>query len=71
MKLVIGKFRALGEGVRFIMNGANHPLTGTFAPDLAGRPDLRQVARDWRHRVDVHTAAPAARDGRGTPRSPG
>jgi 2-polyprenyl-6-methoxyphenol hydroxylase-like FAD-dependent oxidoreductase len=25
--------------------------------DLAGRPDLRETARDWRHRVDIHTAA--------------
>ncbi|MFF4772568.1 FAD-dependent monooxygenase [Microtetraspora fusca] len=24
--------------------------------DLADRPDLRRTARDWRHRVDVHTA---------------
>jgi hypothetical protein len=24
--------------------------------DLAGRPDLREIARDWRHRVDIHTA---------------
>ena len=27
-KLIIGKFCALAEGVRFIMNGANHKLTG-------------------------------------------
>jgi 2-polyprenyl-6-methoxyphenol hydroxylase-like FAD-dependent oxidoreductase len=25
--------------------------------DLADRPDLRETARDWRHRVDIHTAA--------------
>ena len=24
--------------------------------DLADRPDLRAIARDWQHRVDVHTA---------------
>jgi 2-polyprenyl-6-methoxyphenol hydroxylase-like FAD-dependent oxidoreductase len=24
--------------------------------DLAGRPDLRETARDWQHRVDIHTA---------------
>jgi hypothetical protein len=24
--------------------------------DLAGRPDLREIARDWAHRVDVHIA---------------
>ncbi|QYC42040.1 Pentachlorophenol 4-monooxygenase [Nonomuraea coxensis DSM 45129] len=24
--------------------------------DLAGRPELRQIARDWRHLLDVHTA---------------
>lgn len=27
-KLVIGKFGAPGEGVRFIMNGANHRMDG-------------------------------------------
>ena len=27
-RLVIGKFCALGEGVRFIMNGANHRMDG-------------------------------------------
>jgi hypothetical protein len=25
-------------------------------PDLAGRADLREAGRDWRHRVDIHTA---------------
>ena len=30
-KLIIGKFCALAEGVRFIMNGANHKLSG-FSP---------------------------------------
>jgi len=24
--------------------------------DLAGRPDLRETARDWQDRVDIHTA---------------
>jgi hypothetical protein len=24
--------------------------------DLADRADLRGVARDWRHRIDIHTA---------------
>jgi hypothetical protein len=24
--------------------------------DLADRPDLREIARDWRHRIDIHTA---------------
>ena len=24
--------------------------------DLAGRPDLRETARDWRHRVDIYSA---------------
>jgi len=24
--------------------------------DLADRPDLREAARDWRHRIDIHTA---------------
>jgi 2-polyprenyl-6-methoxyphenol hydroxylase-like FAD-dependent oxidoreductase len=68
---------------RYPMPGpSQHPLAGTFAPDLAlhtgpgmtsvaefmrpARPilldladrlDLREVARGWRHRVDVRTAA--------------
>jgi hypothetical protein len=25
--------------------------------DLADRPELREIAQDWQHRVDVHTAA--------------
>jgi 2-polyprenyl-6-methoxyphenol hydroxylase-like FAD-dependent oxidoreductase len=29
--------------------------------DLAGRPDLRETARDWRHRVDVRTATTGQR----------
>jgi hypothetical protein len=24
--------------------------------DLADRPELRETARDWQHRVDIHTA---------------
>jgi hypothetical protein len=24
--------------------------------DIADRPDLREIARDWQHRVDIHTA---------------
>lgn len=24
--------------------------------DLADRPDLRETARDWRHRIDIHIA---------------
>lgn len=24
--------------------------------DLVGRPDLRETARDWQHRIDIHTA---------------
>jgi virginiamycin A acetyltransferase len=37
-RLVIGKFCALGEGVRFIMNGANHRLDGpsTFPFPIMG-----------------------------------
>ena len=26
--------------------------------DLADSPDLRETARDWQHRVDIHTAEP-------------
>ena len=68
--------------IRYPLPGPRqHPLTGTFAPDLtlrtsqgttsvaelmhparpvlldlADRPDLRETARDWQHRVDIHTA---------------
>ena len=37
-KLIIGKFCALGEGVRFIMNGANHRVDGpsTFPFPIMG-----------------------------------
>jgi hypothetical protein len=71
-----------GADIRYpLPSPSQHPLTGTFAPDLtlhtgqgstsvaelmhparpvlldlADRPDLREAARDWRHRVDIHTA---------------
>ena len=72
-----------GSDIRYPPPGPDaHPLTGTFAPDLAlrtdhgptsvaalmhaarpvlldlaGRADLREVARGWEPRVDVWTAA--------------
>jgi 2-polyprenyl-6-methoxyphenol hydroxylase-like FAD-dependent oxidoreductase len=71
-----------GTDIRYPLPSASqHPLTGTFAPDLvlrtsegstsvaelmhtarpvfldlAGRPDLRETAWDWRHRVDIYSA---------------
>jgi 2-polyprenyl-6-methoxyphenol hydroxylase-like FAD-dependent oxidoreductase len=60
-----------GTDVRYpIPNPNHHALTGTFAPnlalhidtvrplllDLADRSDLREAARDWQHRIDIHTA---------------
>jgi hypothetical protein len=71
-----------GTDVRYLgPNPGDHPLTGTFAPDLAlqmdrgatsvsglmhaarpvlldlaDRSDLRETARDWQDRVDIHTA---------------
>ena len=71
-----------GTDVRYPPPQADpHPLTGTFAPDLAlrsdqgecsvaqllrtarpvlldlaDRADLRETGRDWRHRIDIHTA---------------
>jgi hypothetical protein len=71
----VGAFIA-GTDVRYPMPGPNpHPLAGTFAPalgfdlhaarpvflDLADRRDLRDVAGDWRHRVDIHAARPERR----------
>jgi 2-polyprenyl-6-methoxyphenol hydroxylase-like FAD-dependent oxidoreductase len=66
----VGAFIA-GTDVRYPMPGPNpHPLAGTFAPDLgfdlhaarpvfldlADRSDLRDVAGDWGHRIDIHAA---------------
>ncbi len=51
-KLIIGKFCALGTGVRFIMNGANHRLDGpsTFPfPILGG---------SWAEHFDLITGLP-------------
>ncbi len=71
-----------GADIRYPMPGpGQHPLAGTFAPDLtlhtgqgttsvaelmyparpilldlADRPELRETARDWQHRIDVRTA---------------
>lgn len=61
-----------GADIRYPMPDAEpHALAGTFAPgfvadflhtgrpvflDLADRPDLREVARDWEGRVDLHGA---------------
>jgi 2-polyprenyl-6-methoxyphenol hydroxylase-like FAD-dependent oxidoreductase len=60
-----------GTDVRYpIPNPNHHALTGTFAPnlarhidtvrplllDLADRSDLRETARGWQHRIDIHTA---------------
>ena len=71
-----------GTDIRYPAPGpGQHPLTGTFAPnltlhtdqgttsvaelmygarpvllDLADRPDLREIARDWHPRIDIHTA---------------
>jgi virginiamycin A acetyltransferase len=51
-KLVIGKFCALGTGVRFIMNGANHRMDGpsTFPfPTMGG---------SWAEHFDLLTGLP-------------
>ncbi|CAM5565620.1 CatB-related O-acetyltransferase [Streptomyces tanashiensis] len=58
-KLVIGRFCALGTGVRFIMNGANHRMDGpsTFPfPTMGG---------SWSEHFDLLTGLP----NRGTPSS--
>ncbi|GAA1591552.1 FAD-dependent monooxygenase [Kribbella sancticallisti] len=72
--------------LRYPMPGGDHPVTGTFAPDLtlhndqgtstvadlmhqarpvfldlADRPDLREAAREWADRIDIHTAKTADR----------
>ncbi|MFI5767772.1 CatB-related O-acetyltransferase [Streptomyces sp. NPDC051658] len=55
-KLVIGKFCALGTGVRFIMNGANHRMDGpsTFPfPSMGG---------SWADHFDLLTGLPGRGD---------
>jgi 2-polyprenyl-6-methoxyphenol hydroxylase-like FAD-dependent oxidoreductase len=63
-----------GTDIRYPMPD-DHPLTGTFATDagtltrtgrpvfldLADRPDLRAVAEEWSHRVDIRQAGTADR----------
>jgi virginiamycin A acetyltransferase len=55
-KLVIGKFCALGEGVRFIMNGANHRMDGpsTFPFPIMGH--------SWAEHFDLITGLPGRGD---------
>jgi len=55
-KLVIGKFCALGEGVRFIMNGANHRMDGpsTFPLPIIGG--------SWAEHFDLITDLPSRGD---------
>ncbi|MFJ7586828.1 CatB-related O-acetyltransferase [Streptomyces sp. NPDC097617] len=55
-KLVIGKFCALGTGVRFIMNGANHRMDGpsTFPFPIMGG--------SWAEHFDLLSGLPAKGD---------
>ncbi|MGW7447511.1 CatB-related O-acetyltransferase [Kitasatospora sp. NPDC054795] len=55
-KLVIGKFCALGTGVRFIMNGANHRMDGpsTFPFPIMGG--------GWAEHFDLITGLPGRGD---------
>jgi virginiamycin A acetyltransferase len=55
-KLVIGRFCALGEGVRFIMNGANHRMDGpsTFPFPIMGG--------SWSEHFDLITGLPGRGD---------
>ncbi|WP_203711735.1 CatB-related O-acetyltransferase [Asanoa siamensis] len=55
-RLVIGKFCALGEGVRFIMNGANHRMDGpsTFPFPIMGG--------SWAAHLDLVTGLPGRGD---------
>ncbi|MFJ1865866.1 CatB-related O-acetyltransferase [Streptomyces sp. NPDC088097] len=55
-RLVIGKFCALGTGVRFIMNGANHRMDGpsTFPFPIMGG--------DWAAHFDLITGLPGRGD---------
>ena len=55
-KLIIGRFCALGEGVRFIMNGANHRMDGpsTFPFPIMGG--------SWADHFDLITGLPGRGD---------
>ncbi|MEU8763827.1 CatB-related O-acetyltransferase [Streptomyces sp. NPDC048659] len=55
-RLVIGKFCALGTGVRFLMNGANHRMDGpsTFPFPIMGG--------DWAEHFDLITGLPGRGD---------
>jgi hypothetical protein len=57
-----------GTDIRYpLPNPNHHALTGAFAPDVAlnterAQPgsrkdalDRRETARDWQHRIDIHT----------------
>lgn len=55
-KLIIGKFCALGAGVRFIVNGANHRMDGPFTfpfPIMGGA---------WAEHFDLITGLPGRGD---------
>lgn len=54
-RLVIGRFCAIASGVRFMMNGANHPMTGlsTFPFNIFGN--------GWEQGFDVATIAAGMR----------
>lgn len=72
--------------IRYPMPGSDHPVAGTFVPDLtlhtdegtttvaelmrtgrpvlldlADRPEFREIAREWEHRIDIRTAKSADR----------
>lgn len=55
-KLIIGKFCAIGEGVRFMMNGANHRMDGpsTFPFPIMGG--------SWSEHFDLLTGLPGRGD---------
>nr|WP_238151077.1 CatB-related O-acetyltransferase [Kribbella sindirgiensis] len=55
-KLVIGKFCALGEGVKFVMNGANHRMDGpsTYPFPIMGG--------SWAEHFDLITGLPGRGD---------
>jgi virginiamycin A acetyltransferase len=53
-KLVIGSFCAIGSGVRFIMNGANHPLAGVSTyPFAIFQQGWEQAGLPTGHRGDT------------------
>ena len=50
------RYRGLLERFSAASTGPSPAPRWPILLDLADRPDLRETARDWQHRIDIHTA---------------